>query len=86
MCSSDGFVVNEDDESLAIFLCNRGFDVWLGNNRGNKYGIKHVNPHLKNTEFWDFSFQEMAEYDLPAMLKFVTKKTKRDKLTYVGYS
>jgi len=28
----------------------------------------------------------MAEFDLPAMLKCVIKRSKKDKLTYIGYS
>ena len=32
------------------------------------------------------SWDEMVKYDLPAMLKFVTKKTSQSSLYYVGHS
>jgi hypothetical protein len=47
--------------------------VWLGNVRGNIYCMNHTTLTPKKHEFWDFSFQEMAEIDLPAMVDYVLK-------------
>jgi gastric triacylglycerol lipase len=35
------WVVNDPDKAPAFMLVNAGYDVWLGNNRGTKYGIHH---------------------------------------------
>jgi predicted alpha/beta hydrolase len=45
-------------------LANQGYDVWVGNSRGNAYSSPLINTKIK--AFWDFSFDEMAKYDLPA--------------------
>ena len=47
-----------------------------------------MNSHLKpsHREFWDFSFQEMGEYDVKANLGFVSSFTAQDKVTYIGHS
>ena len=65
--SSDAWVVN-DDESPAFILAKAGYDVWLGNNRGNKYSRRHVtlSPDI-DEEFWNFSFEELGAHDLPAL-------------------
>lgn len=62
--------------------------MWLGNNRGNKYSRKHVSldPDLDNAKFFDFSLQDLAEYDVPAMVDFVIKTTGRPKIAFVGHS
>jgi hypothetical protein len=39
----------------AYVLADAGYDVWLGNSRGNSYGVKHVNMTAANPKFWDFS-------------------------------
>ena len=60
--SSDTFIINDEDKALAFVLANRGYDVWLGNNRGNKHS-----PPIH----WDFTFEEMAIYDLPAAFSYI---------------
>ena len=39
-----------------------------------------------NIKFWDYSFETVAEYDLPATIDFILEKTKQRKLTYIAYS
>ncbi len=67
-------------------FANAGYDVWLGNSRGNKHSRRHVslNPD-KNASFWEFSFQHMADYDLPAVFSYIHKLTNQ-KLIYFGHS
>ena len=83
--SADCFVVHGQDLSPAFYLANQGYDVWLGNTRGNKYSREHktLNPNKK--EFWDFSFKEMAK-DAKAQISHVLKDTKFEKVAYVGHS
>lgn len=64
-----------------------GYDVWLGNNRGNKYSRMHVslNPDTDKV-FWKFSYHEMGTKDLPAMIDFILNATGREKISYIGHS
>ncbi|XP_050393750.2 gastric triacylglycerol lipase [Patella vulgata] len=84
--SSTNYLDNLSNESLAYILADAGADVWLSNSRGNMYSRAHV--HLKPSEeaFWDWSFDEMAKYDLPAVVDYVTSTTQTDKVTYIGHS
>ena len=34
--SSDTWIINDESKAPAFFLANRGYDVWLGNNRGKQ--------------------------------------------------
>lgn len=67
-------------------LANRGYDVWLGNSRGNKHSLNHTkyNPH-KDKEFWEFTFQDMADYDLPGGFRYIANQTQQ-KVSYIGHS
>ncbi|XP_047996241.1 lipase 1-like [Leguminivora glycinivorella] len=84
--SADSYVLR-GHKSLAVTLANAGYDVWLGNNRGNKYSRRHsnLNPD-KDNKFWQFSFHEIGIYDLPAMIDFVLGKTKSDKVDVIAHS
>eukprot|EP00606_Chrysophyceae_sp_TOSAG23-5_P000162 GSChrysophyteH2.ASY1.ANO1.1019.1 assembled CDS len=78
--SSYTWVSNFQDESMAYMLADAGFDVWLGNNRGNTYGRNHtsLNP--------DFSYDAMAIYDGPAMIDYITAYTAMPSMAWVGHS
>ena len=79
--SSDAFIVNGEENSPAYILAREGYDVWMGNNRGNRFSRKHtsLNPDSwdkdEKYKFWNFSFQEMAEQDALANLNYITDKT-----------
>lgn len=38
-CASEGFISNYENKSLAFYLANENYDVWIMNNRGNKYDL-----------------------------------------------
>ena len=79
------FLQNQED-GLVYLLVNAGFDVWLGNNRGNKFSRDHIRLKLDSAEFWRFSFDEMGKYDIPAFFKHIRKVTGQFKLSYIGHS
>eukprot|EP00397_Hematodinium_sp_SG-2012_P020433 GEMP01021053.1.p1 GENE.GEMP01021053.1~~GEMP01021053.1.p1 ORF type:complete len:333 (+),score=55.16 GEMP01021053.1:87-1085(+) len=75
------------DASPPVYFWKRGYDVWLGNNRGNTYSRNHTSlDPQKDQDFWDFSFSTLGECDVPAQLNYVLDNTKKPNLTYVGWS
>ncbi|CAB3397076.1 unnamed protein product [Caenorhabditis bovis] len=88
LCSSFEWVANSPQQSAAFVFADAGFDVWLGNFRGNFYSKNHafldIEENAKN--FWNFSFDEMAEFDIPALIGKIQKVSKQEKILYVGHS
>lgn len=72
---------------LGYILADQGYDVWIGNVRGNKYSRSHSYLDPDNQiEFWDFSWHHIGIYDLPAMIDYVLEQTGQENLFYVGHS
>jgi len=84
-CDSTNWLTNSINGSLAYILADNGFDVWMPNSRGTKYSQSHVRLEPSSPEFWNWSFEEMAEFDLPAVLDYIKHQT-RKKIHYVGHS
>ncbi|KAG8180329.1 hypothetical protein JTE90_016363 [Oedothorax gibbosus] len=86
LSSSNDWVINFPKQTLSFILADAGYDLWMGNGRGNVYSKKHKNYTTDMAEFWNFSFDEFAKYDIPAMIDFILKKTGQEELFFIGHS
>lgn len=73
-------------DSLGALLVNDGYDVWLGNNRGNLYSHGHRTHHPDSSKYWDFSVDDLARFDIPAIIEYISHATDHDKLIVIGFS
>ncbi|XP_063922161.1 gastric triacylglycerol lipase-like [Zophobas morio] len=71
--------------SLAFYLADLGYKVWLGNIRGTLYSQKHVNLTVNDPKYWNFTLDTVAAKDIKTQLRFVAK-TSGLKIHYIGYS
>ena len=57
------------NQALPLRLVDEGYDVWMGNNRGNKYSnVNDRDGEWSLKERWNFSWAEMGIYDMPAQI------------------
>eukprot|EP01114_Cavostelium_apophysatum_P013693 TRINITY_DN3375_c0_g1_i2.p1 TRINITY_DN3375_c0_g1~~TRINITY_DN3375_c0_g1_i2.p1 ORF type:complete len:293 (+),score=28.55 TRINITY_DN3375_c0_g1_i2:330-1208(+) len=58
----------------------------MGNSRGNIYSRRNVNYTEDQNQFWAWSWDQMAQYDLPAMIGFALEETQASSISYIGHS
>ena len=62
MDAADAWVMNWADVAPAFVTSRAGYDVWLGNTRGNTYSRAHVSldPERNKRQFWAYDFEQMG--------------------------
>lgn len=84
------FFALKQDSCLPIILAEKGYDVWVPNSRGNIFSTEHENrdydPSSFFSNYWNFTFHEMAKYDVPANIDYVKRITGYEKVDYIGHS
>ncbi|CAO1305917.1 unnamed protein product [Diamesa serratosioi] len=80
------YVLTGPEVSLAYYLVDNGYDVWMGNSRGSRHCMKHKTLTPETKEFWNFSWHEIGFYDLPAMIDYMLKISNKPAAFYVGHS
>ncbi|PHH88763.1 hypothetical protein CDD83_7083 [Cordyceps sp. RAO-2017] len=78
--------LTDEKRCLPFELVERGFDVWFGNNRGNKYSKKSIHSSPVSVDFWDFSMDEFAFHDIPDTIGYILEATQQESLSYIGFS
>eukprot|EP00300_Choanocystis_sp_HF-7_P041530 c8295_g1_i1.p1 GENE.c8295_g1_i1~~c8295_g1_i1.p1 ORF type:complete len:440 (+),score=79.54 c8295_g1_i1:51-1322(+) len=85
--SSSTWFVNLANESLGYILADEGYDVWAGNVRGNGQSWETTtNCTYLDDCFWANSWDQMAQYDMPAMVSYILATTGVETIGYVGHS
>ncbi|XP_032510738.2 lipase 3-like [Danaus plexippus] len=86
LSSSAEWVIMTPGKGLAYVLAEAGYDVWMGNARGNTYSRSHISLKPSSSAFWKFSWHEIGFYDIPAIIDYVLRETGVPRIQYVGFS
>ncbi|KAL5712423.1 sterol esterase [Ranunculus cassubicifolius] len=79
------WLYNSPDKSLAFLLADNGFDVWIANARGTRYSQGHTSLNTDDPAYWEWSWDELVTYELPAIVQYVNEETSQ-RLHFVGHS
>lgn len=71
--------------AIGLMLSRMGYDVWLGNNRGG-FRPAHSEYSGYSAKMWDWSMEDLALHDVPAMVEFVKRKTGSDQVAIGAHS
>ncbi|XP_026749708.2 lipase 3-like [Galleria mellonella] len=85
--SSADWIINGPHKGLGYVLADAGYDVWMANIRGNKYSREHSWWGIDSKEYWNFSWHDVALYDVPAIIDYINKVKNGDaRISYIGHS
>ena len=71
---------------IMLQLADAGYDVWVGNVRGTEYATEHKTLKHILPDYWNFTWDDIARYDIPAMMNLMKAATKQEKIFFMGYS
>ncbi|CAM6090346.1 unnamed protein product [Calypogeia fissa] len=86
IAAGDNFVANSPKQSLGFVLADAGFDVWIANNRAVQWSHGHQYLTPSQNAYWNWTYDELASYDLKAVTNYIYNKRNQTKLTYIGHS
>jgi len=64
------WVAGGAQSSVAMMAYDRGYDVFLGNFRGNE-PVKHADPKIRKKDYWDFNVNHHAFSDMKAFVEHI---------------
>ena len=85
-CDMMQWVFNRESVAPAFVLARAGYDVWMGNNRGNRFSQTHTTLDNTSKEYWTFDWEQMGTKDTPSVIDFILDKTGHDQINYIGHS
>lgn len=77
---------NTQNNSVAVELVEKGWEIWFGNSRGTTNSFLHVNLTVDDPAYWNYTYKDMGMYDVPSNVDYVLKHTGVKKITYMGHS
>ena len=67
-CSVSWFLHVDKSKSLPYLMAEQGYDVWVGNNRGNRLSRDEDDSC---PQYWEYTFDHLVQYDQPAIINGV---------------
>ncbi|GAA5840859.1 hypothetical protein JCM5353_001996 [Sporobolomyces roseus] len=83
LSNSVTYMVNEE-RSLAFWLVEQGYDVYLSNIRTN-FKMPHRHFSRSDPRYWAWDVKDIGMYDVPAIVEYVLTET-GVKPTWIGHS
>ena len=79
--------MNFPSMSPGFVAASAGYDVWLGNTRGNTYSPSHthLDPEKDAKKFYDYDWTDLVKDD-KAVISYILAHTQQEKVAYVGHS
>ncbi|KZV94259.1 alpha/beta-hydrolase [Exidia glandulosa HHB12029] len=82
---SSGSFITSEERSMAFWLAEQGYQVFLGNNRA-VFDARHKSLPISDPRFWDWTIRELALYDFPAMVDYAIETSGHSKTALIAHS